>query len=80
MYLSLRRTRENLVHYYEKTGDKKQKLVKEFARSAAGAERYKPEDLRTPETLQKTVAYLLTQYCFNYNYMYSVNISTKSFF
>lgn len=50
------RTRERLVHYYEKN----RCFVKEFNRSAAGRVQPKPEELRTKRALVKTVQYLLT--------------------
>lgn len=62
-----RRTREKLLHFYERVTmpngqhiADKSKVVKEFARSAAGIQRPKPHQLRTPATLQRTVRYLLT--------------------
>jgi hypothetical protein len=38
------------------------KVVKEFSRSAAGMDKTLVEDLRPPEVLQRTVAYLCTKY------------------
>lgn len=62
-----RRTREKLLHFYERVTlpngqhiADKSKVVKEFARSAAGIQQPKRHQLRTPATLQQTVRYLLT--------------------
>lgn len=62
-----RRTREKLLHFYERVTlpngqhiADKSKVVKEFARSAAGIQQPKRHQLRTPATLQRTVQYLLT--------------------
>lgn len=52
-----KRTREKLVHFYEKGGI----FVKEFTRSAAGTSIQSPSDLRTEEALLETVKYLLTE-------------------
>lgn len=53
-----KRTRENLVHFYEKN---RGIYVKEFCRSAAGQSSQKLFDLRTKEALKETVRYLLTE-------------------
>lgn len=56
------------MHFYERVTlpngqhiADKSKVVKEFARSAAGIQRPKPHQLRTPATLKRTVRYLLTE-------------------
>lgn len=55
-----------MLHFYERKAiatnsyeADEPKVVKEFARSAAGIRLPKPRDLRTPNTLRKTIEYLL---------------------
>lgn len=62
-----RRTRERLLHYYERQPSRSDvyipidgKVVKEFARSAAGVQAPRPHSLRTKKALKRTVTYLLT--------------------
>lgn len=62
-----RRTREKLLHFYERQPSKpgvyipnEPKVVKEFARSAAGVQSPKSHTLRTKAALKRTVHYLLT--------------------
>lgn len=63
--LLCRRLREKLLHFYErKTGEEyaadEWKVVKEFARSAAGVRSPTAKDIRTPAALKRTIEYLLT--------------------
>lgn len=62
-----RRTREKLLHFYERQPSRpgqyipnEPKVVKEFARSAAGVQTPKKHNLRTKQALKRTVNYLLT--------------------
>ncbi|XP_055626719.1 SAC3 domain-containing protein 1 [Toxorhynchites rutilus septentrionalis] len=59
------RTREKLLHFYErKLGSKTEpdlaRVIKEFARSAAGVRQPKHWEIRTVRTLKRTVQYLLS--------------------
>lgn len=56
-----------MLHFYERKPTNNgqhiadsSKVVKEFARSAAGIQRPRPNQLRTPAALKRTVRYLLT--------------------
>lgn len=65
MNFDCRRIRERLVHFYERKRDSKcaadeSKMVKEFARSAAGVQSAKARNIRTPKALTRTIEYLLT--------------------
>ncbi|XP_054731831.1 germinal-center associated nuclear protein [Anastrepha obliqua] len=71
------RIKERLLHFYElKNGEKNVpgKLVKAFARSAAGVKGPRAKDLRTERCLQKTVEYLLKDIILDkrkpYNFIY----------
>lgn len=64
-FISFRRIREKLLHYFElKNGQKNTPgvLIKEFTRSAADAKVPKAKDMRTEQSLTKTVEYLLKEY------------------
>ncbi|ERL86435.1 hypothetical protein D910_03842 [Dendroctonus ponderosae] len=54
------RRKEGLIHPLEKPPDKT-KMIKSFSRSAAGKNLLDAKSLRPPETLLKTVNYLLTE-------------------
>lgn len=65
-----RRTREKLVHFYElkptasghsRSSPDPERMVKEFARSAAGMRQPRHWELRTVRTLKRTVRFLLTE-------------------
>lgn len=65
------RTREKLVHFYElkpntassgsRSSPDPERMVKEFARSAAGMRQPRHFELRTVRTLKRTVRFLLTE-------------------
>lgn len=62
-----RRTRERLLHFYERQPSRSDvyvpieaKVIKEFSRSAAGVRTPRPHSLRTKKALKRTVTYLLT--------------------
>ncbi|XP_050313953.1 germinal-center associated nuclear protein [Anthonomus grandis grandis] len=58
------RKNERLIHILELSPDSKperERMVKCFVRSAAGKDMHDPKNLRTPETLLKTVNYLVIE-------------------
>lgn len=63
-----RRTRERLLHFFERDHAAKEympsrgKVISEFSRSAAGMRSPIKQDLRTPGALSRTVEYLLEEY------------------
>lgn len=67
IFLCFRRTKEKLLHFYERKISRfgeyiadESRVVKEFARSAAGVKTPKPYSLRTKNCLKRTVNHLLT--------------------
>uniref|UniRef100_A0A8D8FTS1 SAC3 domain-containing protein 1 n=1 Tax=Culex pipiens TaxID=7175 RepID=A0A8D8FTS1_CULPI len=81
------RTREKLVHFYElkptasghsRSSPDPERMVKEFARSAAGMRQPRHWELRTVRTLKRTVRFLLTEiiqderrpYSFRYEFIF----------
>lgn len=66
------REKQGLLHMLEvldgtKNVADKNKMVKEFSRSAAGRNSLKPEELRTVNALLLTVHYLLHEYVYKHN-------------
>lgn len=64
LFISFRRIKEKLLHYFEyKNGQKHVpgKLVKCFSRSAADKKIPRPQDMRTEACLQRCVEYLLKE-------------------